>query len=45
LKKIKAMKKRLDNKVCIANVAVFLASDESNYITGADIVIEGGMNA
>jgi NAD(P)-dependent dehydrogenase (short-subunit alcohol dehydrogenase family) len=34
---------RLGKPEEVANVGVFLASDESSYITGVDIVVDGGM--
>ena len=34
---------RIGQPVDIANLAVFLASDASDYITGASIFIDGGM--
>ena len=31
--------------VDVANCILFLASDEARYITGAELVVDGGINA
>ncbi len=36
---------RLGKPADIASAALFLASDESSYITGAELVIDGGFSA
>ena len=36
---------RLGRPAEVAEVALFLASDMSSYVTGIDIVVDGGMKA
>ena len=37
--------KRFGKPEEVANAIIFLASDESSYITGAEIIVDGGTSA
>tara|TARA_Y100000991_G_scaffold175073_1_gene136995 strand:+ start:1872 stop:2627 length:756 start_codon:yes stop_codon:yes gene_type:complete len=37
--------RRLAEPIDIANAAVFLASDESSFITGTELIVDGGLSA
>ena len=37
--------RKLAEPIDIANAAVFLASDESSFITGTELIIDGGLSA
>jgi NAD(P)-dependent dehydrogenase (short-subunit alcohol dehydrogenase family) len=41
----KLMLGRLGRPEAIAHAALFLASDESSFVTGADIAVDGGTTA
>ena len=35
--------KRVGNPLEVANAILFLASDEASYVTGAEILVDGGL--
>jgi NAD(P)-dependent dehydrogenase (short-subunit alcohol dehydrogenase family) len=37
--------RKLAEPIDIANAALFLASDESSFITGTELVVDGGLSA